>query len=69
MSENLNNISTKVKTAGVTSVKNFLNDKNLDLANEAIAPVLNNGVTKGDYKGVYPVSLKKLLDKICKTSV
>ena len=46
MSENLNNISIKVKTAGVTSVKNFLNDKNLDLANEAVAPVTNNGVTK-----------------------
>ena len=66
MSENLNNISIKVKTAGVTSVKNFLNDKNLDLANEAIAPVLNNGVTKGDYKGVYPVSLKNYLIKFAK---
>ena len=52
MSENLNNISIKVKTAGVTSVKNFLNDKNLDLANEAIAHVLNSSLNKTEIKQV-----------------
>ena len=36
------------------------------MANEAIAPVLNNGVTKGDYKRSLSCFFKNYLIKICK---
>ena len=59
-------ISEKVKESGVTSVNNFLNPAQFEIANNILKNFHSNQYKKGDSKGYFPVNLKSIIIKLLK---
>ena len=59
-------ISTKVKETGATSVNNFLNPAQFELAKNILKNVYDGSVSKGDRRGYFPISLKNIIIKLMK---
>ncbi len=67
MSEiNIDEISEKIKNLGAVGINNFLDNKKLELITGILKDVRNEGITKSNHKGVYPVNLKNFFVKLLK---
>ncbi len=59
-------ISEKVKESGATSVNNFLNSEQFQLANNILKYVYDKSISKGNNQGHFPIFLKSIIIKLIK---